>query len=359
MDDKKRISITPDGLMLLYPTATGDNGNTPQFGPADSQSGKSGLYGSMPGNSNGLVASITADEFEDKYRGFINNTVSPEEFIRLCNLALAQDAGPLPTPPEVPSPEDILENLLRALPEPPASAQTPPDGTSAEDWRSNWAFLDPQLWADSWPGIWPQIWLAEQERSAREIHILKYLALMRTGGYYEAMSIATIMERRFDDVMKAHEIRATVNMRRDNVDAALANLAALLSYCHENGLDSSEYEYDRQELLKRKDRTRYYEASRFWRAIAKDRTGALLKFAGVPLIIRGRAVLRVNKESRDRYLLFDLDNGEWISCQLPANEIPFISRVNFPAEVEVHGFLLNASERLILLYPSRFIKVIS
>ena len=189
--------------------------------------------------------------------------------------------------------------------------------------------------------------------------MLKYLALMKQGRYFEALGIAGVMEKRFGDTLKALEIRCTVHMRRDNVDAALSDIGALLAHCREHGLDCAEYEQDRLELVKRKERTACYQAGRFWREVSRDRASAFAKFAGVPIILRGRAILRVNRQSRDRYLIFEPegDSRKWISCQLPGSELPFISRVRFPAEAEVHGYLLNASESLILLYPARFLRV--
>ncbi|SBV92678.1 hypothetical protein KL86DPRO_10402 [uncultured delta proteobacterium] len=184
-----------------------------------------------------------------------------------------------------------------------------------------------------------------------------FLDFMREEKYYDAARCAHVMLECFGDVIRHNEMMLTVNIRRENIAAALENCNELISYSRLKGMDGAEYETNREALLLRLTRTRTYMAARFWDEVAEDIASAPRRFAAVPLVLTGEAYCGENTETGNRFLTFYIRSrpDARVACRLAASEPPFMDGLAFPRWTAVHGRFLSASSTLILLDPCHYI----
>lgn len=184
-----------------------------------------------------------------------------------------------------------------------------------------------------------------------------YIDSMGEEKYHDAAYLAQVMLETHGDVTRHHEMMLTLNLRRENLAAALENCNELISYGRLKGADTAEYESHRVQLLQRLERTRTYLAARFWDEVQKDPDNAAGRYTGTPLVLAGEAVCHVSADSHAVYLVFQAGKGadNRIACRLVPSEKPFLAGLEFPARVTVHGYFLSASAKVILLYPCRFL----
>ncbi|MDL2209943.1 hypothetical protein LJC26_03970 [Desulfovibrio sp. OttesenSCG-928-O18] len=184
-----------------------------------------------------------------------------------------------------------------------------------------------------------------------------YLEHMAAENHFEAARCALLMLEEFGDVIRHHEMMLTVNIRRENIAAALENCEEILSYGQLKGLDVTEFEAHRVSLQTRLQRTRKYLAAQFWDEVTTDLPGAPKRYATVPLIISGEAHCQENLESGAMFLVLPVrgDAGKRIACRLAPGETPFLAGIIFPQRVTVHGRFLSASETLVLLHPCHYL----
>ena len=184
-----------------------------------------------------------------------------------------------------------------------------------------------------------------------------YIDSMGEENYHDATFLAQVMLERFGDVLRHHEMMLTVNLRRENIAAALENCNELISYGQLKGGDTAEYESHRETLMERLRKTRTFLAAQLWDEVNGNLAAAPKHFAATPLVVAGEAHCQVNAETDAVYLVFYV-RGEAerkIACRLAASEKPFLVDLDFPARVTVHGYFLSATGALILLHPCRFL----
>lgn len=184
-----------------------------------------------------------------------------------------------------------------------------------------------------------------------------FLEYMREGKYYEALRCAHAMLEDFGEVVRHHEMLLSVNLRRENIAAALENCNEICSYGRLKGLDVAEYESHRETLLLRLSRTRRYLAARFWEEVREEPAAAPSRYAAVPLIVAGEGNLLENKDNGNLFLVFFAHGQErnQIACRLAPCEKPFVAEMAFPRWAAVHCRFLGASDTVILLAPCYYL----
>ena len=184
-----------------------------------------------------------------------------------------------------------------------------------------------------------------------------YLDFMSVRNYHEATRCALEMLEVHGDVLRHHEMMLTVNLRRENIAAALENCGELISYGQLKGLDITEYAQHREALLLRLSRTRSFLAAQLWDDITADHASAPGRYAAVPLQVAGEALCRVSQETGAIFLIFPVrgNTEQRIACRLAPEELPFIQYLTFPQRITVHGYFLSVKEDVVVLHPCRYL----
>ncbi len=193
------------------------------------------------------------------------------------------------------------------------------------------------------------------------VYRYKYMALVKMENYHEAYKIAALADTTYDDPVAACEMLITLNTKRDNIEAAQAAAKRGIDIYKSRGLKPVEFQQAYNELEKRKAKTLSFTADQFWAEVAATPAGTKGKYASAPIIISGTANFNQDASAKSYSLDFEVDDKgakKTVSCQLPENELPFIKDIKFPAKIEAHGYFMSASDKLVLLSPSRFIRVL-
>lgn len=184
-----------------------------------------------------------------------------------------------------------------------------------------------------------------------------YLDFMAAEKYHAAATCARVMLEEFGDVIRHHEMMFTINVRRENMAAALENCNEILSYGKLKGVEVAEYAGYRESVLAWLRKTRLFLAAQFWDEVMEDVSEAPKRYATIPLVLAGEAHYHENRQSGGMYLVFYIRGkaDKRVACSLAPCELPFLSGVSFPHRVAVRGRFLSASENLVLLHPCYYL----
>lgn len=234
------------------------------------------------------------------------------------------------------------------------------------DTAFNWRIFDANVQAYLRKQITPQVFAdicAEALNSplavpyGHTIYKYRYLALMELERYYEAFLDAQVMGGVFRDEFNHHQMLCSIYLKRHNFDRALDSLGKLLTLALRHDLETAELISQRCELLKFKAEIKTFNALDFCREIQRDQEEARRNYAGLPVIITGKAVFALNEQTKDPFLVFDLsgpDNGTeftHIYGQAAPCEIPFLQGLAPDATITMLGYFLGDLDKQLLFSP--------
>lgn len=186
-----------------------------------------------------------------------------------------------------------------------------------------------------------------------EIHKYRFLAKIGLQLYYEATADAYAVLNEYHDVFLYYEMMCSLSLKRSNHYSALDYLEKMMDFANLNGLDSSEFLLEHQQLTRFISKILHYHVEDLCRAVLADGDLAQRSFAGLPLLVTGKARFMIYPHNNNPYLLFSPEQSsiQSVYCHAPVSELPYLRHVRPEQEVTVFGYLLKCDQSKIVLKP--------
>lgn len=194
---------------------------------------------------------------------------------------------------------------------------------------------------------------AQEDQFRLDIHKYRFLARLKLQLYLEAASDAIAVLNQYHDHYQYYEMMFALALKRNQHHNALGYLEKMTDFALDNGFDPSEFNREKEELLKFINSIQSYALEDLCQKILAQGDQAGSAFAGQPLLITGRARLMLYPQTNEPYLLFNPQQSSinQVYCHCPLSEVPYLRNVHPNLDIAVFGYFLKADAQKLILKP--------